>query len=100
MGEDWGHWIRLAIGLALISMFLGIAFRPEPTLYVMILLITYLVLTQIVWWVGLWYRDRHPYVHKDKPPKIRKKRSPSLLGEWFKARKGKVCPPIVEVRDE
>jgi len=98
--EDWGHWIRFFIGLMIALMFVGVAYRPEQTLWVMILFTVYLSLTQIVWWVGMWYRDTHPYVHKDKPPKIKRKKQPIWILEYFKARKGKVCPPIVEVRDE
>ena len=98
--EDWGHWVRFGIGLMVALMFVGIAFRPQETLYVMILVVVYSSLVQIIWWVGMWYRDTHPYVHKYRPPKIRKKHEPSFVGEWFKARKGKVCPPIREVRDK
>ena len=100
MVEDWGHWLQVVVGLFMALMFLGIAYRPDLTIYLMILLVTYVTLTQIVWWVGMWYRDKHPYVHKDKPPTPTKKLEPSLLSAWLKARKGKVCPPIMEVRDK
>jgi len=98
--EDWGHWLQVVIGIAMLLFFIGIIFRPLETIIVMIVTIGVCVSAQVIWWVGMWYSEIHPYVHKDKPPTPTKKRAPSLLGSWLRARKDKVCPPIIEVRDE
>ena len=98
--EDWGHWLKVVIAIGMLLFFLGVIFSPLATIVVMIVTIAVCVFGQVIWWVGEWYRVKHPYVHKYTPPTPTKKREPSLLGSWLRARKDKVCPPIVEVRDQ
>ena len=96
--EDWGHWMRVVIGLGILILALGIYYRPEPTFWMTIIILIGGNIIWFMWQVGVWYEKRHPYVptYGVRPPHMKTKQ-PGLLKTWLNAKKDKVCPIIMEV---
>lgn len=96
--EDWGHWKKVGLGLFCLAIGIGAYFDGKATIYWTLYAFGNFVGAQVIWWVGNWYRAKHPYRPSQKVPQIKTKKR-SWVASYWKARKDRVCPPIIEVRD-
>jgi len=94
---DYQNIIRVLIGIAIVWMFIGIVLVPVQTLSFGLFIVGWITVLQIVVWGANAYMAKYPHVEKPYVPKPEKKKQESLLSVWLKARKDKVCPPIIEV---